>query len=278
MAKDLCVVHANCQGEALIPLLRASPAFERLFDVRFFVNFTGDRAVLERLSDAKLYLYQYLGHKWGDLASDNALTALASGARAVCVPNFFFNGYWPYWSNETNVIEFEDAALEKLLARGLPPEAAQALYLRGDDAVLGDARSAMERVLAREREKESFTPIKYVDFIEERWRDEQLFLTVNHPGKTLLIAAANATLRLLDLPPLSESVAELYNHPQGEFWLPIHPALKKIFGLKFASRERKYPCFGAEITHEEYIQYYLACRMHGIRDLTGVLRDRAERR
>ena len=40
MPQALCLLHANCQGEALLPLLQNTPAFARRFAVRHYVNYT----------------------------------------------------------------------------------------------------------------------------------------------------------------------------------------------------------------------------------------------
>lgn len=40
MPSALCLLHANCQGDALRPLLENSPAFNRLFQIRQYTNYT----------------------------------------------------------------------------------------------------------------------------------------------------------------------------------------------------------------------------------------------
>ncbi|MDE5833731.1 MAG: hypothetical protein K2H64_12290 [Desulfovibrio sp.] len=273
MAKDLCVIYANCQGEALLPLLRLSPDFDRLFDARLYTNYIREKIPARELEEAGLFLYQWLGEDWGEVSSESLLARAPDKARVLCIPNLFFKGYWPFWTDKTGVIEFEDSALEDLLARGLSPEAAQMLYSRGDPKILGDVEGLIAESMEREKRKEIFTPIKYTSIIEDRWREEQLFLTVNHPGSVLLSHVANSILKILGLPPLPPSSLAAYEHPQGDFLLPIHPAIGRMFNLGFASADRKYPCFGASVTHAEFVQYYLGCRAHGVRDLTGVLKN-----
>ena len=167
-------------------------------------------------------------------------------------------------------------ALEKLLGAGLSPEDALRLYLKGDPALLGDVEAVAEDSLAHEEAKEADDPIRTAHILRERWREEQLFLTVNHPGRVLLFHVAEELLRLLGLGPLPESVRDAYVHPQDEFWLPLHPALGRRLGLPFANRERRYPVFGASLTHQEYTAAYLSCRAHGVCDLVGFLRAMGE--
>ena len=128
-----------------------------------------------------------------------------------------------------------------------------------------------EDSLAREEAKEAADPIRCAGILRDRWREEQLFITVNHPGRVLIFHVADELLRLLGLGRVPESVRRAYVHPQEDFWLPLHPALGPRLGLAFASRERRYPVFGTTLTHQEYTAAYLSCRAHGVRDLVGFL-------
>ncbi|MDE5878449.1 MAG: hypothetical protein K2G99_00205 [Desulfovibrio sp.] len=276
MAKTLCILHANCQGDALRPLLENTPAFARLFEIRQRCNYTREEVAERDLAACGLFLHQRLAPRWGELATESLLPRLGAGCEAIILPNLFFKGYWPFWTNAFTGIDFADSLLEKLLGAGLAPDDAMRLYLKGDPALLGDVAAVAEDSLAREEAKEAQDPIRTAHILRERWREEQLFLTVNHPGRTLLFHVAEELLRLLGLGPLPESVKRAYVHPQEEFWLPLHPALGPRLGLSFASRERRYPVFGASLTHQEYTAAYLSCRAHGVRDLVGFLRGMGE--
>ena len=86
-----------------------------------------------------------------------------------------------------------------------------------------------------------------------------------------LAHAANGVLRALGFPPLPASISSRVPHPHGEFWLPIHPAVGERLGLPFASAERRYNCFANRLTHAEYAQFYLACRLNNVRNLAAAL-------
>lgn len=274
MSRQICLIHANCQGEDLAPFLLASPEFNDQFEIKHYLNYKKQELAAADLEHCSLFLHQYLAPKWGDYSTEQLLKKVK--AKTIIIPNFFFKGYWPFWTNDTNIIEFADSLLEGLLDRGLPFDAVQTLYLRGQDSLIGDVEKIARDSLAKEREKEKATPIKYVDFIEQNWRQKQLFLTINHPGRDLLFLAANSILKILGFSALPESILHNYQHPQDDFWLPIHPAVGNKLQLPFASRTRKYPCFGNMLTHGEYTSHYLACRKYGIADLTGVLKSLAK--
>lgn len=285
MSRALCLIHANCQGAGLLSLLAATPAFARLFEIRHCLNYTGQVLDQDLLEKTGLYLYQYLGDAWGEGSSAATLQRLPAHCQSLRIPNLFFKGYWPFWAhtarrstdNGGTGIDFTDDFLENLLSRGLSP--AQALGLAcGRDAhllwqAMGDVEAIALDSLAREEEKQKDCAISCAAILRENWRDEQLFITVNHPAGRLFFHVADSVLRLLGLGPLPEAARQAWVHPDGDFWLPIHPAVGRILGLPFASQERKYPVFATSLTHAEYTAAYLACRSHGVGDLLVFLRN-----
>jgi len=271
MGKELCVIHANCQGDALKQLLDASPDFASKFEIRHLRNYEKEALDQGLLDSCRLFLHQYLVQKWGPLSTEEVLPRLPPSAQAMCIPNCGFRGYWPFSINLPDMREFGDSLLESLLAKGLPDQDILRIYLKGSPALFGDVELTAQNSLETERRKEVHTPIKYVDMIEADWRSEQLFLTVNHPGPRLLVHIAQSILRLLELARIPESFARNYTHPNNEFWVPIHPAVGSMLKLPFVFREKRYPCFGANLTHEEYTLVYLACRRNSFGDLLSAL-------
>ena len=274
MAQALCLLHANCQGDALRPLLENSPAFASRFRICQYVNYTRQSIAAQDIEHCDLFLYQRLAPKWGDLSTEQMLPRLPQHCQAIEIPNLFFKGYWPHWSRDEH-INFADSLLETLLEKVSPHEALT-LYLRGSAALLGDA-AALERVaeesLNREEAKEADAPIKCAPLLRERWRDEQMFITVNHPGRELVCHMAHSLLRLLDLGGLPQSVRTGFAHPLEDFWLPVHPAVGRSLGLPFASAEKRWPIYHLQLTHREYIMCYMACRANNVPDFLTFLKN-----
>lgn len=275
MAKQLCLIHANCQGDALKELLEASPGFSARFEIRHLRNYEGHALDQGLLDNTAIFLHQYLTEKWGEISTTQVLERLPGSAQALCIPNCFFNGYWPFWKNRPEIIEFYDSLLETFLARGLEIPALLHLYQKADPALAGDVEKIAQESLLQERRKEEKTPIRYVDFMEEYWRCEQLFLTINHPAPRLLVHVAQQVLQTLGMARIPESFCRTYLSPHNEFWLPIHPAVGARLGLPFADKARIYPCFGASLTHAEYTKFYLACRQNNFADLPSALANHA---
>lgn len=279
MDRRLCLLHANCQGDMLRPLLEAAPAFARRFQIRQYRNYMRESMAQSELDHCALFLYQKLAPKWGPLSTEQILPRLPPSATRVEIPNLFFKGYWPFWQSG-GPISFADSLLERLLSQG-PPEAALNLYLRGSAALLGDApalAAAAEDSIRREEAKEADAPVRCAPLLRERWREEQLFLTVNHPGPDLILHVADSLLRLLGMGGLPPSARRAYVHPYDDFWLPIHPGVGHALGLPFASAERRYRVCGLRMTHADYAAAYIACRAHGVADLLAFLRGMSDGR
>ena len=272
MAQAFCLLHANCQGEALRILLENSPSFARRFVIRHCVNYTREHIDGGDLEKCALFLYQPLGAKWGHISTEQLLPRLPKHCQSIEIPNLFFKGYWPFWSNAPS-INFGNSLLETLLAKGLTPQEALNVYLRAGPALMGDVPAIAEESLQREEEKQAAGPINCAALLRERWRDEQLFITVNHPGRTLLFHVADSLLRLLGLGGLPADVRRTYVHPLEDFWLPIHPVVGSVLKLPFATADRLYTVYRTKLTHAQYTGCYLACKSHNISDLVTFLQN-----
>lgn len=271
MARQLCLIHANCQGEDLRRLLEASPGFTDIFEIRHLHNYKREALEQGALDAAAIFLHQHLDAKWGEFSTDEVLARLPASTQALCIPNCFFKGYWPFWTQRPDLIQFTDLLLEELLSRGLSDAEILRLYFQAPPALTGDIEAIAADSLLHEKEKERHTPIKYAHLIEENWRERQLFLTVNHPAPALMLPIAREILRLLGLKPFSERFASHFVSTYDEFWLPIHPGAGGRLKLGFADPGRLYPCFGGKLTHRDYTLFYLACRRNSISDLPSAL-------
>ncbi|MBR3663476.1 MAG: hypothetical protein IKN64_02335 [Desulfovibrio sp.] len=272
---ELCLVHANCQGEALSRLLSSHPPFARCFTIKHYLNYTREAVPPADLSRAKLFLYQKLGAHFGDLASEVLLTYLSPSCQSIQLPNLFFKGYWPFWISAPERIDFADSVLEWLLDAQLPPNDIVRIYLSGAHPAFQRLAQTAEASLAREYTKEEGCALGCADLVAALWRTEPLFYTVNHPGTRLIIHVAGQLLQLLGLPPLTEASKAHFVHPDGDFFLPIHPLVGRALHLPFADHQTRYPVFGQMLTHREFVASYLACRLHKVKNLAAFLHGRA---
>ncbi len=270
-APELCVLHANCQGEPLAELLAASPAFSRRWRIRHYTNYIREAIAPEDLSAASLFLYQRLGPDWGEFSSASLLARLPSSALALCIPNMFFTGYWPFWTNE-GPIAFGDVALNKLIDSGAGKPEILRIYLHGSVDRMADCEAVARESIERERAKEKGCVAPTADLLAELWRREQLFQTVNHPGRTLLLHAADGILAHLGLPPVPGKARAAFNPQYEGFHLPIHPRVAARLGLAFGGEGAAYPVFGRPMSFAQYVSRYIDCRLNGLEaDFLGYL-------
>jgi hypothetical protein len=270
MTKELCIVHANCQGDPLIERLMTSPEFAARYRCTLYTNYIREEVPLAELGRCALFLYQYLGPQWGGLASDTLREALPDSAASLCVPNMFFKGYWPTWSGQPG-FDYRCEHLDEFIALGLPPEETVLLFMRSDVAARYDLLDMVAQSLHRERERESHTPIKYVDLIRDNYRETRLFNTVNHPGRMLMDHVARGVLAHLGMAGPDEDALARLNAPLDDFELPINPKIGAFFGWEFATPQTTYNVYGRQLSYARYIANYVMAATSGVTDFIGYL-------
>ncbi len=270
MSKKICIIHANCQGDHLKAALESCPDFSRHFSVYKYTNYLKEHIPEGIFTRCDLLLYQNLSDKWEEHSSRALMSALPGGANAICIPNMFCKYYWPLWTN-TAPVAFGDIFLEHLLGLGLNLDEAATIYLRGDLTAKYDLEALRRESLEVERRKEAGAPIKTTDIVEELWRDEQLFYTVNHPGEKLILHVAGEVLRLLGLGELPSGLREYFRADYEDIELPIHPRVGNFFRLPFAGTDRLYNIYGRRMIFEKYATCYIQCRLNKVDDFVSFL-------
>ncbi|MUM76604.1 hypothetical protein GKC30_03030 [Pseudodesulfovibrio sp. F-1] len=270
MNKELCIVHANCQGEPLIERLMTSPQFAARYHCELYTNYIRQPVPPERLGRCALFLYQHLGPEWNELASAALLAALPASAQHLCIPNMFHLGYWPLWSGRPG-FDYRCDHLDEFLALGRSPEETMILFLRSDPAARYDLPGLIARSVALERKKEERTPIKYLDMVLERSRSVRLFHTINHPGRELMDHAARGVLAQLGLAAPDKAALARLDEPFQEFELPINPKVARFFGWDFATPETQYQIYGRQMNFARYATNYIMAARAGISDFIGYL-------
>lgn len=260
MLKQLCLLHANCQGDVLHALLAGTPDFARHFDIRKYTNYLCEPIPHDELARCAVLLYQELDDKWGENASAVLRARLPQHALALKIPNMFFNGYWPLWTNATHMA-YGDMLLEALAERVPDPAAVLRVCLQGDMAAKYDLPGLVAASQEREEAKEAGQVVTTLPLIREHWRTEQLFHTVNHPGPRLLLHVADGVLAALGFGPVPQSLRAALYAQQEDFEQPIHPQVGAFFGLPFALPERRYRVYGQHMTYAQYAAAYAACRL-----------------
>ena len=271
MALPLCLIHANCQGDTLHGLLASTPAFAREYEIKKYTNYLKEEIPSEDLACCALLLYQHMDTAWGEHGHAPLLARLPASANALKIPNMFFNGYWPLWTNSTHMA-YGDELLEHLAAQGLSPGEILHIYMYGNLTAKYDLAARIEASRQREEVKEAGAVVRTLDIIDELWRSEQLFYTVNHPMPRLSLHVADGVLRELGLGSVPPTVRAALHALEEEFAQPLHPQVGKALGLPFAAADRRYPVYGQRMTFAEYAAAYVACRLQPP-DVAGEMQD-----
>ena len=261
--RETCVLHANCQGEPLARLLAASPVFSRRWNVVHYTNYTGESIPQDVLGRATLFLYQYMGPEWEESGSERLLARLNPKAGAVCIPNMFFLGYWPFWTNKSPM-DFGDYFLDRLYESGAGKPEMLRIYLHGKVERMADLDAVVRDTLRMEKTKEERCAVKTVGFVEANWRAMRLFQTVNHPDVPLLLHAAGGILDYLGCGGLPDGIRESFSYAYEGFYLPVHPGVAAYHCLGFAGETVEYPVFGRSMTFAQYVSRYIDCRMNNM--------------
>lgn len=266
----LAILHANCQGDPLARALLASPEFARCFAPKVYLNYAREEIPPAALESCGLFLYQHLGPEWGELASEALLARLPAGTPALCIPNMFFRGPWPLWSGAPG-FDYRDSYLDHLLGMGLPGADILHVYLRTPLAAKYDLAALLDETVERERQRQAKTPVPYLDFVLENFRQRPLFHTVNHPSAELIAHAARGILRELGLAPADEDALAALATGYEDFFLPIHPQVADFYGLAYGGSDETYPSYGRRRSFAQYAAAYVECRLAGLDDFIGYL-------
>lgn len=268
--KKICILHANCQGEPLAELLQTSSGFSDRYELHSFTNYTKDFIPAELISNCDLFLYQHLGENWGEHSSASLCARLKNEAHPIAIPNMRFQHYWPLWSSEPG-FNYRDKFLDSLLERDLSESQILHLFMNTKLTKIYQLDEIMEQSEQIERDKEKLTPVKYLDWILDNYKQHMLFNTINHPRTELLTITANGLLKELGFPQLKEEALENFQPPFADFEQPIHPQVAEHLGLEFGGPQQRYHVYGADLTFEEYAMRYIKCRKNNIDDFIGFL-------
>ncbi len=260
-----CVLSANCQGDIFMHMLKKHPVFLQEWEVDYYVNFHKTPIPDGKIENCDLLIYQKLGDSWGDLSTKVLLSRLPKHARAICLPNMSNFDLWPTakWAPDAYNL-WLDTYLESLIEKGLEFSEIVYLAMRADFSEILDLKAKRKDNMRYEYEKEYFGRSKILEFIENRWTEEWLFTTPNHPAHSLLFLVANIILQEFGYQMLRPEVNAPLMTCDREYFLPVHPFFIKHYKIKYLTEETKYPVFGNELTYKEYLMAYVDARKNNI--------------
>jgi hypothetical protein len=249
---DQVIVIGNCQAKALELMLGANDAFARRFEFVSFppVHEIPDEMVPvlhEAVERATVVVAQRVGEEYRDgigLGTET-LARLAGTATVVRWPSVFWAGYVP------DLFYLRDAERQPVVDgpfdyhdRTILQAYADGADVAGTCALLADPErpsDAAERAAGATAELETRghgCDVEVTAFIAERFREQLLFYTMNHPANRLLGHLAQQIAELLGVPGGIDH-HRLPDEVLGSTYYPLHAnhvrALELGFGAGFAA-------------------------------------------
>lgn len=246
---ERAVVVGNCQAKALELMLATNDAFASRFAFASFpaVHEISEAQVPElheAVAGAALVMPQRVGEDYRDgigLGTET-LARIAGDAHVLRWPSVYWAGYVPdlfYLRDEAGrpvvdgPFDYHDRVVLRAYADGL--DAAGACRLLADPDQPSDAAAWAARATAELEVRGQGCEIEVAGFIAERFRDELLFFTMNHPANRLLAQMARQVLEQLGLPGDVDPVRLGPEDLLGSTFYPLHAAHVRALGLRFGA-------------------------------------------
>ena len=251
--RRLICFYGNCQITTMARLAKSSAKLMREYMIFSFGPVQDIHGAEEQdgfdagiLSCIDIFIYQNVFGKTKiarGLTTDQMVGALKEGAAHVSVPNIYFRGYFPQaGSNRYNVVvqgktnqngmfPWGDKNIERLAADYSAEEIAE--ILSSPDFYSPDfCRKNAEDSLAELSQREGLCDIKISDYIQNNYKEEQLFFGVNHPQWFVVGELMKRVFAKLGMSEYSDMKTRNQGENDGRECL-IYPSVALGLGLKF---------------------------------------------
>ncbi len=241
-----CLIYGNCQVEPLREILEKNGNFTKSY--RFLdlepVHLLDESDVVDleaKIAQTDLFIHQIVSDSYQGIeqfGTNYLRSRLASGSKAIAIPGAYFTGYHPATINlkdgDGNKInepcDYHDVNLLYLFDKGKSVTETIELIQQEDfyqpEYVLDNLAVTLKELRRREVELD----VSISDFIEQNYREQKLFHTLNHPGVLVLSYLANGILELLEIPVNNQSSqSEVLDFTA----FPIYPSVAKALKLEF---------------------------------------------
>ncbi|MEB0191013.1 MULTISPECIES: WcbI family polysaccharide biosynthesis putative acetyltransferase [Pseudomonas] len=205
------------------------------------------KGVIATLSSSDVVVTHLISNNYNNfpIGTGQLVDTIKAGAKIIVVPNAHYIGYFP------SFIYIKDSK-----GRGVTPRVPEYSHFPSDyhDAFCIAAKikgysleklfefyenykgaadwleGYIDESLLNLREREQDCDIKISDFIEDNYKNRQLFWTFNHPTNELLIYMVDQVIDKLGLSPVQNKATDEYLQ---EAILPIFPFISKNLGISF---------------------------------------------
>jgi hypothetical protein len=252
---DRVVVVGNCQAKALEMMLSTNEAFTDRFEFASFPAVHEIPAAMVptlhgAVADAAVVILQRVddGYREGVGLGTETLAAIADSSIVVRWPSVYWAGYFPdlFYLRDgagqpviDGPFDYHDRSILRAFDSGL--DVAETCRLLEDPERSSDAQRWAAEATAELDLRGQGCDIQIASFIAERFRQELLFFTLNHPANRLLGFMAQQMTELIGVPGGIDPL-QIPDEVLGSTFYPIHGNHVRALELEFGSR------FGAGCT------------------------------
>jgi len=215
-------IYGNCQSKEIANMLGTSKNFTQRYGTASYqaFNYVFEKThrpvdeIIQNFRKTDILIYQPLSDKHFPYSTNHLIKYLPAHCTLVSFPYIFNDAIWGY-----------------------PVEGNYKDAINGDfDLPEGymDILDRFNRNIALTREKESETAIKLSDFIQENFKEVELFYTQNHPTPVIIKEVCRQIMEYLGIEnDLATLDVNIYSTYYGDFRWPILQAAVDAFDFKY---------------------------------------------
>lgn len=282
--KKNVLIYGNCQHTHLERMLSLTPEFTKFYNfVKVKDVYCRDKTNLddETLSKVDLFLYQHVSENFDPyFCTDSIIARLKTGCEKICIPNFWFSGYFPqqtknpiYRENKkysiapSGIFPYGDRFIIESLKR-FDNKKEIFDYLCSDFLTKEEIERNIKESIRelKRREMEFQVDIPSSQYIEECFSRSQLCYTVNHPTREYFLWLIEHILKKIQISTSSVEKINYSPFTENHIHIPIYPVVARHLDLKFVNSNanaKQYLFYRNKYSFSDYVEYYIEHSTYG---------------
>lgn len=255
LGKEVVLVHGNCHKQMIEEYLKTSRTFAEkfwIYPIPMIQHNSRGYIKEHLLRNCDVFIYQDIqeNNPYDKRLSAEYLSAKVC-KRRICIPNVFGFGRFLFpqavlgrndseWHNPTGqeipggLFNYRDENIDRLWTGGERNIHKIAEYLEGPIYEKAEMEERLIQCFEKMKEREKLWDIKIVDYIENRYQEEQMFYEPAHPCNNILRKISEGIAETLGIE--KDEIGEI-TISFGVSEMPIYNCVKETLGLKYG---RKY--------------------------------------
>jgi hypothetical protein len=270
-SKPSIIITGNCHARYLRNRLVQDPLVADQYDVYWATTNQTifDRGITDSPTEDAVKQCAFYFRQIGIWDKQTAVdeSALPASCRKFIFPDFLFMPLWPLTGedprNKPNpehpfgLFPHGDWYILQQLKKGIGFDEIERKYLSTELNAITDLKRGYEMWMEELQQLDAMADFKFCEFIGSHFREERLFLTINHPSLILLTRLGKTVYDCLGL-ACDPDLMAAWPFLEATRETPIHPDVIEHYGLQWITKENRYPYHGCRVSFEEYVRHYIA--------------------